>query len=383
MAVQCPLIYLFWAMHPALVRAAHEAEVAGRIATKPIGDLATDFPGANPANFGVDNSGSPIPKMTLYALHVDDTAYVGGYATRAGNYPFPASMVVPSYSTAKTFFAALSALLLEQNFGGVFSSVVGTVLGEGAPWNDVTLDMATGNYRFATYMRDEGLVAHDNNFFLADSHQTKIAHSLTYYSRKATPGTKFVYHTTDHYVHTTAIRELLNTLAATDDLIAYLNLAVYGPLGLSAMAKGSIRTTYNDGVDQPWSAWGMFFTLDDALKLARFFNPKSATRGQIDGTQVLHAAQLDAALQNDPSDVGLDANGRLYNNGVWAIHAYDGYAACPSGPNREWVPFASGYGGITIAFIPNGMTYAYFSDDDVFEHQIAEEEAEAIRSRCD
>jgi hypothetical protein len=31
-----------------------------------------------------------------------------------------------------------------------------------------------------------------------------------------------------------------------------------------------------------------------------------------------------------------------------------------------WVPFMSGYGGITVVMAPNGATYYYFSDNEEF-----------------
>ena len=31
-----------------------------------------------------------------------------------------------------------------------------------------------------------------------------------------------------------------------------------------------------------------------------------------------------------------------------------------------WIPFMSGYGGITVAMAPNGATYYYFSDNEEF-----------------
>jgi len=31
-----------------------------------------------------------------------------------------------------------------------------------------------------------------------------------------------------------------------------------------------------------------------------------------------------------------------------------------------WVPFMSGYGGITAVMAPNGATYYYFSDNEEF-----------------
>jgi hypothetical protein len=50
--------------------------------------------------------------------------------------------------------------------------------------------------------------------------------------------------------------------------------------------------------------------------------------------------------------------------------------------NPTWIPFLSGYGGITVALMPNGMNYYYFSDGGVFSWARAAAEANRIRTFC-
>ena len=64
-----------------------------------------------------------------------------------------------------------------------------------------------------------------------------------------------------------------------------------------------------------------------------------------------------------------------YNNGFWAKDIYVN-AVCAT---QDWVSFASGYGGILVAFLPTDATYMYFSDDgEVQQWAEAAQEADSI-----
>ena len=77
--------------------------------------------------------------------------------------------------------------------------------------------------------------------------------------------------------------------------------------------------------------------------------------------EVLDQAQLDAALQRRPRDRGLAPLPRFrYKNGFWA-HEIGAYL--PGCEREVWIPFLSGYGGITMLLLPNGAAYYDFSDD--------------------
>ena len=53
-----------------------------------------------------------------------------------------------------------------------------------------------------------------------------------------------------------------------------------------------------------------------------------------------------------------------YNNGFWAQDFSS--ADNPSYTSPFSVPFMSGYGGITVALMPNGSSYYVFSDNNEF-----------------
>ena len=73
-----------------------------------------------------------------------------------------------------------------------------------------------------------------------------------------------------------------------------------------------------------------------------------------------------------------DAN-IFYNNGFWLRKYNKGTFGCKE---DTWVPFMSGFGGITLAFLPNDMTYYYFSDGYTFAWDSAVFAANEIKPFC-
>src|SRR3546814_14514085 len=97
------------------------------------------------------------------------------------------------------------------------------------------------------------------------------------------------------------------------------------------------------------------WTRDDVARIGGFLAAGSQSQA------IVHQGQLDAALQRDPADRGLaPLDGYRYNNGFWA---HDVGGRMPGCSGELWIPFMSGYGGITMLILPNGIAYYYFSDD--------------------
>ncbi len=365
----------------AALKADHQAEVNGRMPVKPIAELANDYSGSDPSQFGSAAETDPA-HMTIYGFVIDGTHYVGGCNTRWGTHPYCDSLTVPSYSTAKTVFAGAALMRLEKKYPGFMNNTVAPRVPECAAdgnWGDVTygnvIDMGTGNYKLASYMGDEG-ASHTNDLFLPEDHASKISYSCTEYPRKAAPGTTWVYHTSDTYILGTAMNADVKALEGSGkDVFADTVVAeMWRPLGLSKTSEVS-RRTY-DPIAQPFTGWGLTFLRDDVAKLATFLNVDD---GHINGTPMLDAAELDAAMQRNPSDRGLDPlTDYKYNNGFWA-HEISSNVGCSG---ELWVPFMSGYGGITVLLLPNDTTYYYFSDDDTYYWMDAAVESHLIRSLC-
>lgn len=364
------------------LRVAYQSEVGGRMPVKPIADLATDHPGADPGQFGNPAETDPA-HMTAFGFIIDGTHYVGGCETRNGTYPYCDNLAMPSYSTAKSVFAGVALMRMELKYPGFMNSTVASRVPDCAAdgnWDDVpyrhVIDMATGNYQSALYMSDEG-ASHTNDLFLSLDHASKIGYSCTQYSRKATPGSNWVYHTSDTYILGTAMNAHVKSLEGggkdifTDTLVE----EVWKPLGISPAAQVS-RRTY-DSVQQPFTGWGLTLLRNDVARLTHFLNVDD---GRIGGQLAVDAFELDAALQRDPADRGIDTSiaDFKYNNGFWA-HEIAADLGCPG---EVWVPFMSGYGGITVLLLPNDTSYYVFSDDDTYLWMDAALESHAIRSLC-
>lgn len=359
----------------------YQDEFNGRMPVKAIEDLAMDYPEADPNQFG-NPAETDSDHMTVYGFIIDGVHYTGGCETRYGTYPYCNNLVVPSYSAAKSVFAGLALMRLELKHPGFMGNIVADHVSECAAngnWNDVTygnvIDMATGNYSSGLYMSDEG-ATHTNDLFLPLDHASKINYSCTQYARKEIPGSKWVYHTSDTYILGTAMNADVKDLEGigrdifTDTLVE----EIFKPIGTSHTSHVA-RRTY-DSVQQPFTGWGLSFLRDDIAKLSQFLNVDD---GMVDGQMLVDNDELNAALQRNPDDRGLEPlTDFKYNNGFWA-HEIKSNIGCTS---DVWVPFMSGFGGITVLLLPNDTAYYVFSDDDTYLWMKAAQESHRIRSLC-
>lgn len=364
----------------AAIAARYATEVAGRMPTRPIERLGRDFPGVDPARIGAEIAPDD---MTLYGLVVHGVNYVGGCRTRLGPYPYCDVLDVPSYSLAKSLVGGLASMRLALVHPGALDSRIADFVPECAQvgtWNDVTfanaLDMATGHYNSPEDQADED--APDlGSFFLAETHAARIAFACGHYPRREAPGTRWVYHTADSYLLGTALNAYWRrTRGPTRDFFTDLVAdGIWTKLRLSPPAFVT-RRTY-DAAAQPFTGYGLTLQRDDVAKLARFLN---VDRGRVDGAQLVDPHMLNAALQRDPSDRGLEASGPdfRYHDGFWAWNAQHALN-CPS---PVWIPYMSGYGGITVALLPNATSYYYFSDGGTWLWAKAVIEANKIAPIC-
>lgn len=351
----------------AAIKTAYEQELAARLPVKPLSELATDYPQASIvlANIGSDQSSS---HLTAYGVYFNGVHYAGNCATRQGDYPFCEAMALPSYSTAKSVVAGFALMRLEQKYDGNQRQLaISDYVSECAAsrWANVsfgqTLDMATGNYDSAAASVDEAAQATIDHFFLVASHQQKIQHACAY-PRKATPGSQFVYHSSDTYILSRAMQQYYRSVAgpSADYYTDLLVNELWQPLQLSPLTYNSKRTY--DAIAQPWAGYGLSFITDDLVKLGRF---AYGQQGKIKGQQLLDATMLQEAMQ-------LGGNGGLntgtassrYRYGFWAYDLSD--SAQVECANPAWLPYMSGFGGIGIVMLPNQMVYYYVSDNNEY-----------------
>ncbi|MFB1001017.1 MAG: hypothetical protein QMC22_00610 [Pseudomonadales bacterium] len=364
------------------IASTHQQHVAGRMPQKSITALAIDYLGVNPNEFANASEVSPLD-LSIYGVIVDGTHYVGGCETRYGTHPYCDALRVPSYSTSKTALASVGAMRLEKLHGDFFSQIIADWVPEATTnqqsnLSDVTvnnaLDMATGNYSSSGYFDDE-VDVDVNDFFLPETHAEKIHFSTNQYPRQSSPGTRMIYHTSDTFLVMAAQQSYhRNKVGFCGDVFDDIVVDdIWRPLGLDA---GSLTTrrTY-DPVQQPVGGLGASFVRDDVAKIGKFLG---VDHGRINNTQVLEPEQLAASKFATGADPGLAwiSTGR-YNNAFWGLNK-----GSTAGCSGLFVPFMSGFGGITIAMAPSGVVYYYFSDGYGFTWDRAFSEAEDIRSSC-
>ena len=353
---------------------------AARLPVRPLAALAEDYPGVDPASLGYAD-GLERDDLTVLGVVADGIHYRSGCPTRNGPYPYCTSLPLPSYSTAKSLFAGVGLMRLEQMSPGASQVPIASLIEacDAERWGDVTLenalDMATGNYESARPYEDEDAAGH-LDFIFSDSHAEKLRLACGLFARRAEPGTRFVYHTSDTYLVGTAMQRRLDRGGRADVYRELLVDSVWRPLRLGPLLDRTKRTY--DRAAQPFAGYGLTYEADDVLRAARWLMEGD---GRIGGTQVLDRTLLDAALQRRPGDRGLEAgDARLrYNNGFWAYDA---------GPDFDcgrpvWVPFMSGFGGIAVAMFPNGVIYYYYSDGHLHRWGSGREAAHVIGDLCD
>jgi hypothetical protein len=363
------------------VLAAYQDEAAHHMPAKPMAALAIDHPGADPNRFG-SPAEVPADSMTLYGVVMNGVHYQSGCATRFGGYPYCDELDLPSYSLAKSLVGGLTSLAMSREYPDLLNSRISRYIPECTRthhWDDVTfanvLDMATGHFESAQYEVDENapdrLAFHD-----LESHAGRVDFACNHYPYRTTPGTLWVYHTTDTYLLGTALTAYYRSKhgPGTDLFTDFWIPTFSTPLHLSPTVAATLRT--RDAARQPFAAYGLTLQRDDVAKLSQFID---ANRGRADRQQILDPTLLDQALQREASDPGLPAaKDTRYQHSFWAWNAQS-LLKCN---DPVWIPFMSGYGGITVALMHNGMTYYYFSDGDAFSWSRAVLEADRIAPLC-
>ena len=142
--------------------AAHEAEVANRLPTRPITALEIDFPDAG-VNLLRISSGITPGHMSAYGLVINGINYVSACKTRHGEYPFCESLRLPSYSTAKSVFAGMALMRLAQKYGEEVA--------------DLTIAMGTGQLKTGAPCRSERVEKYNQLMRIEEELGTKAAFS--------------------------------------------------------------------------------------------------------------------------------------------------------------------------------------------------------------
>jgi hypothetical protein len=377
----------------AAIRSDNASEIAHRLPTRPLSALTADFPGSgvNPAALIADYR---YPEdITTYGLVISGVNYVSGCQTRFGEYAYCSEMRLPSYSTAKSAFNNVAAMRLGQIYGtGVYSQLIRDYLPQytaGGDWTSVTidnaLDMATGNFISSAYMSDEN--GPENQGFIATTpYSEKIDRAFRLFPHQAPPGTVWVYQDAAAFIANQTMNTYLQRQAGGGaEIYNLVRDDVYKPLHLSQGGQTGMRSD-NSPTGKALGFIGLYFIQDDIAKIAKLLNNDD---GVIDGAQVLESSRLRESLYRDPSVVGLPvpdtgtppvANTNRYNNSMWAKRMTR--AEFPQYGCEFWVPNMSGYGGISVALLPNGANFYIFSDHYEYYWGAAANEANKLAPVC-
>jgi hypothetical protein len=374
----------------ATLKADFESELAQRVPTKPLSALARDFPDAHVDLAAFLRGRQHSEDVTTYGVYIKGIHYASNCPTRYGEYPFCSEMRLPSYSTAKSAFAGVAMMHLGQLFGPeVYADKLTAYLpnvGQDATWNAVSfsnaLDMATGHFLSPGFERDED--GPEEKFLVDEDLDAKLKDALLTFPRKVPPGVIWDYQSHNTFLATVAMNKLAKEkLGPGADLFNLVRDDIYKPLYISQGMLSTLRTG-NSADGEPEGYFGLFYIKDDVVKIARFLNESG---GVLDGKPVLDPQRLRESLFRDPKAEGLltgDPRQLLgtvrYNHAFWARHYTP--LEYPQLPCDLWVPYMSGYGGISIVMLPNGVVFYIFSDAEEFVFNDAVLETNTIMPLC-
>ena len=343
---------------------------------KTIEDLYQKYPSIFRGSFA-DSDAFNIGEVTAYGFFDGEDHFIGPCLTRSGNYPFCDDLLLPAYSLTKTIGGSLGIAAYQKKYGSIINMRVNDLVSSCSKnkWKDVTIenlsDMATGQYKSLIHYGDEDSIASVNFIFNKLSHEEKVDFSCNNYPKKRNPGTKFVYHTSDTYLIGTSLNNLLSN-KKEDDFFDDLLVPIFDYHNFSDKIKYIRRT--NDSRNQPYTGWGMFLHQDDLVKLNSLL--QSTERNKFFSKEF-----LDEGLQNteDRGLLAINQSDIFYNNGFWAARFDKNIFGCKE---DLMIPFMSGFGGITVVFLPNSMMYYYFSDNYTFSWYSAVYAAHKIKPLC-
>ncbi|MCP4411473.1 MAG: beta-lactamase family protein [Gammaproteobacteria bacterium] len=356
-------------------------ELNNKFPTKPISELATDYPGINPDNFG---TGLTLADRTLYGLVVNGINYRSACHTRYGEYYYCEYLRFPSFSTSKSAFAGVTLMRLAEKYNIdaqqlLIRDYLPETINATGNWDIVTfghtLDMATGNFTSSQFMVDEEQF--DTNLFFTETFYDDRMTAALSWPNATQPGIQWVYHTSDTFVVTRAMQNYVQTQESNaTDIFNFIVDEVYKPIKMGPGAFSTARTEDNNWAGQAFGGYGLWWISDDIAKITTLLN---VDNGKYNQQQLLNRGLLDTTMQLSPSDRGVTINAsENYNNGFWAT----GYNTTDGFSCAFWVTEMQGYSGIVVVMMPNGTTYYYASDNREFTWINAVRESDRIAPHC-
>lgn len=331
-----------------------------------------------PNSFGDSKDFIPA-NMTIHGLIDGDTnLFQSSCTSRLGDNIFCNEIVLPSYSLAKSIAGTISLTLLNNKYEDISQYNVADLIPQcnAKKWSNITLenlaDMATGQYLSTDFDFDESSRAMTRFLFNSNQHDKKVKLACKIFPQKKKPGKTFVYHTSDTYLLGAAMNNYLSTISKNMDYFDDLLVPFLRSKNFSEISQHSLRT--EDKSNTAYTGWGMYLNPSDLKKLSIFLH--SIKNNKSSSYSFLHEA-LNPNYSN--SLAAIKSADIYYNNGFWSKVFDKDIFGCN---NDIWIPFMSGFGGITFALFPNGMSYYYFSDGYVYSWNDAAIAAHKMRSFC-
>jgi len=286
--------------------------------------------------------------------------------TRAGQYPFCDQLALPSFSTAKSLFAGMVLMRMQALVPGIDKLLVSKLIPEcdSQKWKNVTLgdllNMRSGIYRSKNPHADESS-KEMLQFFLVETAAQKLSLACKMFTRKSQPGNTFHYHTSDTYLAGVMFNRIFTKISdQTDVYDSILAGEIWPRLNLSPLLDKTKRTY--DSNRQAFTGWGLTYYDSDLVKLVDFLwqqdsvNAKSKILDQSLISQIMHPEQPAAARDAGSSNM-------RYNQGFWAMDVSQALGC----KQPRWIPFMSGFGGISVVMVSPDLLYYNFSDNYRFE----------------
>ncbi|MBL4911102.1 MAG: hypothetical protein JKX78_13940 [Alteromonadaceae bacterium] len=321
-------------------------EETARIPTKPLAQLAIDYPNVNLSNYGY---AIEPEDLNGYSILVNSTSYIDGCTTRYGEHPYCSEKTIGIYSFTKSIHAFMLVAALEKQYPNFKNQLIKDLVPEcsDSRWDGVTvenaLDMATGNYNSLAFEADESSDEIENNYFLKSTRADRANFTCNGWTHQVTAATNSVYHTTDtELVGYAANQFVKNKLGNNADAFNDILIPLYNRIGLSQYIHGIQRTT---DTQEAWGGYGLSATLNDVVRVAQYLRDDAINDGLLDETMVHEV--LSAA----PQGLYAQTANLNYDNGFWRFHAgtISNMSAC--GASTQ-VPFLSGFGGHASVILP-------------------------------
>ena len=316
------------------------------IPIKPLSELAIDYPKVSLSNYGY---AIPEKDMNGYSILINGVSYITGCTTRFGEHPYCSEKTMGIYSFTKTIHGFLVVAALEKQYPGFKKSLIQDLVPEcsDSRWDGVTvehaLDMATGNYKSASFEVDESSEDIIKHYFTSTTRKQRANFACNGWPHQVTPGTYSVYHTTDTellgYAATAFVKSKLGSdKEAFNDIL----IPLYQEIGLSHYIRGAQRTS---DTQEAWGGYGLSATLNDVIRVSQYIRDEGVSGGLLDPTMVNEV--LSGDIKGLPSNVKY----LHYDNGLWRLHvgAYTDMSACGTSIQA---PMLSGFGGHTSVILP-------------------------------